>query len=44
MCERDGCPCGIPDLTISDIAKNIAESNPLAELETPTNPSNTQTE
>jgi len=45
MCERDGCPCGMPAKTINDIAKELAELDPPIELENQQeNPSNTQTE
>lgn len=45
MCERDGCACGMPDKTINDIAKELAEMTPPIELDNQQeNPSNTQTE
>jgi hypothetical protein len=25
MCERDGCACGMPEKTVNDIAKELAE-------------------
>jgi hypothetical protein len=37
MCYRDGCACEMPDKTINDIAKELAELTPPTELDSPTN-------